>query len=114
MSESVQRDTPWLLPKPSAMQGTINSGPICHAVPENTLARMHIYRRRSLAWARDQFGERFEDLTAHAESAPVGSDGLFFMPWFQGAATPNPDSHARAGVDRLDVAPHKGTHDSGH
>ena len=72
--------------------------PICHAVPGKYIWLGCTYTGgRSLAWARDQFGESFEDLTAHAEGAPVGSDGLFFMPWFQGAATPNPDPHARAG-----------------
>ena len=72
--------------------------PICHAVPGKYIWLGCTYTGgRSLAWARDQFGGRFEDLTAHAEGAPVGSDGLFFMPWFQGAATPNPDPHARAG-----------------
>lgn len=72
--------------------------PICHAVPGKYFWLGCTYTGgRSLAWARDQFGERFEDLTAQAQGIPVGSDGLFFMPWFQGAATPNPDPYARAG-----------------
>ena len=72
--------------------------PICHAVKGKYIWLGCTYTGgRSLAWARDQFDEEFEDLTAQAENAPVGSDGLFFMPWFQGAATPNPDPHARAG-----------------
>ena len=87
--------------------------PICHAVPGKYFWLGCTYTGgRSLAWVRDQFGEHFEDLTAQAENVPVGSDELFFMPWFQGAATPNPDP-MHVPVDRLDVAPHKGTHDSG-
>ncbi len=72
--------------------------PMCHAAPGKYFWLGCTYTGGgSLTWLRDRFGESFEDLTVQAEDAPVGSDGLFFMPWFQGAATPNPDAHARAG-----------------
>ncbi len=72
--------------------------PMCHAVPGRYFWLGCSYTGGgSLTWFRDQFGESFEDLTTQAESVPVGSEGLFFMPWFQGSATPHPDAHARAG-----------------
>ena len=51
----------------------------------------------SLTWFRDSFGGTYEELTEEAEKVPVGSEGLFFMPWLAGTATPYPDTHARGG-----------------
>ena len=44
-----------------------------------------------------QLGEDVAALTRRAEDAPAGSEGLFFLPWLEGAATPHPDAHARGG-----------------
>ena len=72
--------------------------PMCHAVPDKYFWLGCSYTGgASLRWFRDQFGEGFEDLTAQAEGVPAGSEGLFFMPWFEGTATPHPDAHARGG-----------------
>jgi xylulokinase len=51
----------------------------------------------SLTWFRDSFGATYDELTAEAENAPAGSEGLFFMPWLEGTATPYPDANARGG-----------------
>jgi xylulokinase len=72
--------------------------PMCHAVPGKYFWLGCSYTGgASLAWFRDQFGGGFEDLTAQAANVPTGSEGLFFMPWFQGTATPHPDARARGG-----------------
>jgi len=72
--------------------------PMCHAIPGKYFWLGCSYTGgASLTWFRDQFGDSFTELIETAQNAPVGSDGLFFMPWFQGTATPCPDANARAG-----------------
>ena len=72
--------------------------PMCHAVPDKYFWLGCSYTGgASLTWFRDQFGDSFTELVDTAQNAPAGSDGLFFMPWFQGTATPFPDANARAG-----------------
>jgi xylulokinase len=72
--------------------------PMCHAVPDKYFWLGCSYTGGgSLAWFQERFGENFEALVKQAETIPAGGDGLFFMPWFQGAATPHPDAHAKAG-----------------
>ena len=44
-----------------------------------------------------QLGEDVASLARCAEAAPPGSEGLFFLPWLEGAATPHPDARARGG-----------------
>ena len=39
-----------------------------------------------LSWLREQLGGSFEELVAEAETAPPGCEGLFFLPWLEGAA----------------------------
>jgi xylulokinase len=51
----------------------------------------------SLTWFRDNFGGTYEELTGEAGEVEAGAEGLFFMPWLEGTATPNPDAHARGG-----------------
>ena len=72
--------------------------PMCHAVPGEYLWLGCSYTcGASMSWLNEQLGEDFETLTAQAGEVPPGSEGLFFMPWLEGAATPNPDAHARGG-----------------
>lgn len=61
----------------------------------------------SLQWYRNQFGEMegalakgmgteaYELMTAAADKAPAGSEGLFFLPYLTGERTPHCDSNAR-------------------
>lgn len=63
----------------------------------------------SLQWYKNQFGEIeaqdaakrnadvYDILTRKASSAPVGSDGLFFLPYLTGERCPYPDPDARGG-----------------
>jgi xylulokinase len=63
----------------------------------------------SLRWVRDNIGlpesalERWAGMDAYdllareAASAPVGSDGLIFLPYLQGERTPHLDAYARGG-----------------
>lgn len=72
--------------------------PMCHAVPGKYFWLGCSYTGGgSLDWLSRQFGDGFDALTAQAERAPAGSDGLFFFPWLAGAATPHPDPRARGG-----------------
>jgi xylulokinase len=45
----------------------------------------------------------YEFLTALAESAPLGSEGLLFMPYLTGERTPHPDPKARGGFIGLNL-----------
>ena len=52
----------------------------------------------SLRWFRDEFGkpgESYADLDREAEGAPVGSDGLIFLPYLMGERSPLWDPTAR-------------------
>ncbi len=61
----------------------------------------------SLQWYRNQFGEMesaiargmdteaYELMTASADKAPAGSEGLFFLPYLTGERTPHCDPYAR-------------------
>ena len=72
--------------------------PMCHAVPGAYFWLGCSYTcGASFSWVRDLFGEDYDELTTHAAQAPPGSEGLFFLPWLEGAATPHPDSNARGG-----------------
>lgn len=48
-----------------------------------------------VAAARRQKVDPYELLTAQAEQAPPGSEGLFFLPYLTGERTPHADPHAR-------------------
>jgi len=72
--------------------------PMCHSVPGAFFWLGCSYTcGASLSWLSGQFGEDVSSLTSRAEDAPAGSEGLFFLPWLEGAATPHPDAHARGG-----------------
>lgn len=63
----------------------------------------------SLRWLRDNLGgsertleywtglDAYELLSKEAAQAPVGSSGLFFLPYLQGERTPHLDAYARGG-----------------
>ncbi|MCZ6680471.1 MAG: xylulokinase [Candidatus Poribacteria bacterium] len=72
--------------------------PMCHAIPgKYAWLGCTLTGGASLIWFRDSFGMTYEQLNAEAENAPAGAEGLFFMPWLEGTATPYPDAHARGG-----------------
>ena len=75
----------------------------------------------SFRWFRDQFGRQemaegaergvdpYDLLTAQAEQAPAGSEGLIVLPYFMGERMPIWDTHARAVIFGLSL-----THTRGH
>jgi xylulokinase len=72
--------------------------PMCHTVPgEYAWLGCTLTGGASLTWFRDSFGGTYEELIEEAEKVPAGAEGLFFMPWLEGTATPYPDVHARGG-----------------
>jgi xylulokinase len=87
-------------------QGRLHT--FCHAVR----GRWHIMgvvlsAGGSLQWYRNQLGQTevaaakrkkvdpYELITAEAQEAPPGSEGLFFLPYLTGERTPYADPHAR-------------------
>jgi xylulokinase len=89
----------------------------CHAVPGRWLV-MGVTQAAglSLRWFRDQFGvsadgqlESYERLTAEAEKAPPGCDGLLWAPYLMGERTPYLDPTARAMLTGL-TASHTRAH----
>jgi xylulokinase len=70
----------------------------CHAVPGKWhLMGVMLSAAGSLRWYRDALapGTGFSELVAPAARIPVGSDGLFFLPYLTGERTPHPDPLAR-------------------
>lgn len=72
---------------------------LCHAVPE----RWHntgvtLSAGLSLQWFRKNLGngQSYDDLTAEAANAPVGSDGAIWLPYLMGERAPYLDPDARA------------------
>jgi xylulokinase len=79
-------------------QGRVHT--FCHAVPQ----KWHVMgvtqgAGLSLQWFRNQFagGTPYDDLTRAASTAPVGSEGLFWLPYLMGERTPHLDASVRAG-----------------
>ena len=72
--------------------------PMCHPVPGQYAWLGCSYTGgASFTWAKETFGMSYGEMTAAAETAPVACEGLFFMPWLEGSATPCPDPEARGG-----------------
>ncbi len=72
--------------------------PMCHTLSgKYTWLGCTFTGGASLTWFRDTFGGNYEELGREAEVVPQGSEGLVYMPWLEGAGTPFPDAHARAG-----------------
>jgi xylulokinase len=80
----------------------------CHAVPDQWHAMgVVLSAGGSLRWFRDALcGEEkteaaargvdpYEIITARASGAPIGSEGLVFLPYLTGERTPHADPHAR-------------------
>jgi xylulokinase len=80
----------------------------CHAVPDKWhLMGVMLSAGGSLQWYRDAFcqpekvvsgalgRDPYELICAEAATAPVGSEGLIFLPYLTGERTPYPDSYAR-------------------
>jgi xylulokinase len=88
----------------------------CHGVP-GKWHRMGVMLSAggSFQWWKNQFGyeekesaaklekDVYEVLTALAEKAPIGSEGLLFMPYLTGERTPHPDPKARGGFIGLNL-----------
>lgn len=72
----------------------------CHAIP-GTWHQMGVMLSAagSLQWYRDTLcpGVEFSDLLTEAASAPIGCDGLTFLPYLTGERTPLCDPKARGG-----------------
>ena len=72
----------------------------CHAIP-GTWHQMGVMLSAagSLQWYRDTLcpGVSFEALTAEAATAPIGCEGLIFLPYLTGERTPLCDAKARGG-----------------
>lgn len=83
---------------------------MAHAVPQSWyLMGVMLAAGGSLRWYRDVLGQSEKELgrltgqdvyaflTAQAAQAPVGSEGLLFLPYLTGERTPYPDAYARGG-----------------
>ncbi len=84
----------------------------CHAIP-GTWHQMGVMLSAagSLQWYRDTLcpGVEFSDLLAEAAKAPIGSEGLTFLPYLTGERTPLCDAQARGafiGLTRLHTRGH--------
>jgi xylulokinase len=85
--------TPEFMPDPS---GRLHA--FCHAVPgAYHLMGVTLSAGGSLSWWRRVLGEQheYDALIELAASAPVGSEGLLFLPYLSGERTPHLDPAAR-------------------
>jgi xylulokinase len=85
--------TPQFTPDPS---GRLHA--FCHAVPgAYHLMGVTLSAGGSLNWWRQVLGEQheYDALIELAEAAPVGSEGLLFLPYLSGERTPHLDPSAR-------------------
>jgi xylulokinase len=70
----------------------------CHAVPDRWhLMGVMLSAAGSLQWHRDTLAPdvSFDELMSEAAVAPLGSEGLIFLPYLSGERTPYPDPLAR-------------------
>jgi xylulokinase len=87
-------------------QGRVHT--MCHAVPGKwCVFGCMLAAGGSFQWFRNQLGQAeialakqkkidpYELLVKSAETAPLGSEGLFFLPYLTGERCPYPDPHAR-------------------
>lgn len=94
-------------PTPSGLiepEGRLHA--FCHAVPGLWhFMGVMLSAAGSLQWYRDKLAPEldFDTLVQEAESAPVGCEGLQFLPYLSGERTPHPDPLARAGWIGLSV-----------
>ena len=72
--------------------------PMCHPIPgKYAWLGCSFTGGASLKWFKEEFGGSYDDLNAAAARVAAGAEGLFFMPWLEGSATPCPDPSARGG-----------------
>ena len=97
-------------------QGRLHT--FCHAIP----GRWHVMgvtqaAGLSLRWFRDRFGaggkgndgrDPYDILADEASSAPVGSEGAFWVPYLMGERTPHLDPNARAALVGLTASHTRG------
>ncbi len=89
-------------------QGRVHT--MCHAVPGKwCVFGCMLSAGGSFQWLRNQLGadevaaakkkkvDPYELLVARAAAAPLGSEGLFFLPYLTGERCPHPDPNARGG-----------------
>jgi xylulokinase len=89
-------------------QGRVHT--MCHAVPGKwCVFGCMLSAGGSFQWLRNQLGQGevalarkkkvdpYELLVARAQQAPLGSEGLFFLPYLTGERCPHPDPAARGG-----------------
>jgi len=77
-------------------QGRLHA--FCHAVPDRWhMMGVMLSAAGSLQWYRDTLAPQtpFDELVSEATVAPVGSEGLIFLPYLTGERTPYPDPLAR-------------------
>ena len=70
----------------------------CHSVPGSwCVFGCTLMSGGSLRWLRDTMmpGAGYDEMTALAEKAQPGSEGLVFLPYLNGERTPHPDPNAR-------------------
>jgi len=70
----------------------------CHAVPGKWhVMGVHLSSGGSLRWLRDEFytGASYDAINMEAAGAPVGSEGLIFLPYLTGERSPYPDPYAK-------------------
>jgi xylulokinase len=80
----------------------------CHSVPHKWyLMGVMLFAGGSFRWFRDTFGQLeasmgrligsdpYDLMTREAEQAPVGSEGLIFLPYLMGERTPHKDANAK-------------------
>lgn len=92
-------DTPAIEP-----EGRLHA--FCHAVAERWhFMGVMLSAAGSFRWFRDTLAPdaEFGDLAATAGAAPVGADGLLFLPYLTGERTPHPDPLARGAFVGLTV-----------
>lgn len=78
--------------------------PMCHSIPgKYAWLGCSFTGGASLKWFKEEFGGSYEELTQAAAQVPAGAEGLFFMPWLEGRATPCPDARARGGFVGLSL-----------
>jgi len=78
----------------------------CHSVPGRWhLMGVMLSAAGSLRWYRDTFapGIGYDTLLEPAAQAPMGSEGLLFLPYLTGERTPHPDPLARGAFAGLTV-----------
>jgi len=70
----------------------------CHAVPGKWhVMGVHLSSGGSLRWLRDTFysGSSYDAINSEAAGAPVGSEGLIYLPYLTGERTPYPNPYAK-------------------